>query len=64
MDIKSLFFEGTIIFLLIFVLGVIVCLVGKHEKGEFDWKEFGKWTIYALVLAIAGAAGFAFRGGR
>lgn len=55
MDIKDYFFDGTIAFLIVLVVGIIACTIEKHDKGdgaEFDWKEFGRWVRWGLILGF------------
>ena len=57
------FIDGSVMFFIVLAIGLAVLLTEKHEKGEYDWKEFAKWVFLGLVLGLAAFLGFLVRGG-
>lgn len=33
-------------------LGYVMLFLEKRDKGEYPWKEFGKFVIYGSVLGL------------
>ena len=63
MDAQKAFVDGSSAFFIVLAIGIIVLFVEKHEKGEFDWKEFGKWVFYSLLIGLAAFFGSLFHVG-
>lgn len=47
---------------LCYIIGLIGAYDKKKETGEFDWKDFGKFALYGMVLSIAAVLGVLVHG--
>lgn len=52
--------DGAAVIWIPLLIGYIVLFVSKHEKGEYDWKEFGKFVIFGTFLSVAAFLGSLF----
>lgn len=63
MDFWRAFQDGTSVFFFVCVLDLVMHLIDKRDKGEFDYKDYTKGTFYGFAMASAAFLGSLFQWG-
>ena len=51
MDFSKAFRDAASIFFAINLFSLVGHLIEKHDKGEFDYKDFTKFSFFAFVVS-------------
>lgn len=53
MNFLNAFQDGAGIFFIVNLFGLVLHLINKHDTGEFDYKDYSKFSFYGFFLFIA-----------